>query len=250
MINPTAKLVREAGMKYRHKPDLRMIKDCIRNYQHFTFDENSVVLDMGCNIGGFMYWLKDAPIKQYIGIDAYEPNLEYFRENHLPDRENFEIHWGACTPTDDEFVTFHVADFDNTLVGTHGQTNPTKRQKSGRPNEIKTPNFNIDKLIEKYKPTHLKMDIKGTEMLWFEKTGGKLPECVEQFFVEVYRKKGAEEYDSKYVPVQLEEFDIEFVYPTEQFKGMGDWYDCPNLGLPKQNAQIYDINVVLKRKNG
>ena len=69
-------------LKSRHAVDRRMIRDCIRNYGEFKLNEDSVVLDLGCNIGGFQYWLKDSPIKQYIGIDAFEDNINFYRENN------------------------------------------------------------------------------------------------------------------------------------------------------------------------
>ena len=107
-----AKRVDLRGLQVRHSVDRRMIKDCIRNYGEFKLDEDTVVLDLGCNIGGFQYWLKDSPIKQYIGVDAFEDNINFYKENNLPDRPNFELHWGAATTSDEETHSFYVYEDD------------------------------------------------------------------------------------------------------------------------------------------
>ena len=234
-------------LKSRHAVDRRMIRDCIRNYGEFKLNEDSVVLDLGCNIGGFQYWLKDSPIKQYIGIDAFEDNINFYRENNLPDRPNFEIFHGAATTSDADTHTFYVYE-DDELGSSNGQTHPSKRQRVKRSKELKVPNFNINKLIEKYQPTILKMDIKGTEMIWLEENNAKMPDCVQQWFAEIYTTPASEKYDAEFWPKQKEQgFELTFMYPTERFKNMGDWYNLPNLGLPNVNARLYDLNVLISR---
>ena len=125
-------------LKSRHAVDRRMIRDCIRNYGEFKLNEDSVVLDLGCNIGGFQYWLKDSPIKQYIGVDAFEDNIRFYRENNLPDRPNFELFHGAATTSDEETHSFFVYE-DDTLGSSNGQSNPSKRQRVKRTKELKVP---------------------------------------------------------------------------------------------------------------
>tara|TARA_B100000959_G_scaffold276058_1_gene330249 strand:- start:44 stop:784 length:741 start_codon:yes stop_codon:yes gene_type:complete len=242
-----AKRIDLRGLKVRHAIDRRMIRDCIRNYGDFELNEDTVVLDLGCNVGGFQYWLKDSPIKQYVGIDAFEDNIRFYRENNLPDRSNFEIFHGAATTSDDDTHSFWIRE-DAELGSSNGQSNPSKRQKVLRNQEVVVPNFNIDKLIEKYKPTILKMDIKGTEMLWLEKNEGIMPSCVKQWFGEIYTKRGSIDYDKLYWPIQKEQgFDVTFLFPTEKFIGMGDWYSLPNLGKVDVNAQLYDLNILISR---
>ena len=241
-----AKDINKIKLKTRHRFDRQMIKDCARNYSHFSFDENSIVLDLGCNVGGMMHWLSDIDIKQYIGLDALKENVDFFKENNLPNKDNYKVIHGAATISDEKTVTFY--NNPNEIGTTNGQSNPSNRQKQSRSVEISVPNYNIDDLIDLYKPTHLKMDIKGTEMLWFSKNLGKIPSCVKQFFVEVYTKNGAIRYDTEFVQTQLQDFDIKYVYPTERFKNMGDWYHLPNLGLDNINAQLYDVNVLMYRK--
>mgnify|MGYP001340191031 CR=1 FL=1 len=235
-------------LKVRHPVDRRMIRDCIRNYGEFELNKDTVVLDLGCNVGGFQYWLKDSPIKQYIGVDAFEDNINFYRKNNLPDRPNFEIFHGAATTSDEDTHSFWVRE-DVELGSSNGQSNPSKAQMRLRNVEMEVPNYNIDKLIEKYKPTILKMDIKGTEMLWMEKHKGKLPDCVQEFFAEIYGHHPSEFYDTNYWPVQKNQgFDLTFMYPTERFKNMGGWYNLPNLGRPNINAALFDLNVLLSRK--
>jgi len=242
-----AKRVDLRGLQVRHAVDRRMIKDCIRNYGDFELNEDTVVLDLGCNIGGFQYWLKDSPIKQYIGVDAFEDNIRFYRENNLPDRPNFELFHGAATTSDEETHSFFVYE-DDKLGSSNGQSNPSSRQKVKRTKELKVPNFNIDKLIEKYQPTILKMDIKGTEMLWLEKNEGKMPSCVKQWFAEIYGARPSMRYDAEFWPLQKQQgFELTFLYPTERFKNMGSWYDLPNLGKPNVNASLYDLNVLISR---
>ena len=103
------------GLQVRHPVDRRMIKDCIRNYGDFELNEDTVVLDLGCNIGGFQYWLKDSPIKRYIGIDAFEDNINFYRANNLPDDPRFELHWGAATTSDESMHSFYVYEDDKGL---------------------------------------------------------------------------------------------------------------------------------------
>ena len=42
-------------------------------------------------------------------------------------------------------------------------------------------------------------------------------------------------------------FDVTFLFPTEKFIGMGDWYSLPNLGKVDVNAQLYDLNILISR---
>ena len=242
-----AKRVDLRGLQVRHAVDRRMIKDCIRNYGDFELNEDTVVLDLGCNIGGFQYWLKDSPIKQYVGVDAFEDNIRFYRENNLPDRPNFELFHGAATTSDEETHSFYVYE-DDALGSSNGQSNPSKRQRVKRTKELKVPNFNIDKLIEKYQPTILKMDIKGTEMLWMAKNEGKMPSCVKQWFAEIYGKTPSEKYDAEFWPIQKQQgFELTFIFPTERFIGHGGVYNLPNLGKPNVNASLYDLNVLISR---
>ena len=52
----------------------------------------------------------------------------------------------------------------------------------------------------------------------------------------------------KYLATAKEQgFELTFMYPTERFKNMGDWYNLPNLGLPNVNARLYELNVLISR---
>lgn len=231
----------------RHAHDRRMIKDCNRNYSHFAFDSDSVVLDLGANIGGLLGVIGDTRIKMYVGVEADADNHRILSENASLSENSYHIIHSAATTSTDETITFYRS--EDEIGSTNGQANPSSRQKASRTFEQVVPNLNIDALIDQFKPTHLKMDIKGTEMYWFEANGGVIPDCVREMFVEVYTKKGAERFDAVFYPRIAEDFEQVFCFPTEKFKGMGDWYDLPNIGLPNQNAQLYDLNLLMRRKS-
>ena len=92
------------------------------------------------------------------------------------------------------------------------------------------------------------MDIKGTEMIWLEENEAKMPDCVQQGCAEIYTTGASEKYDAEFWPKQKEQgFELTFMYPTERFKNMGDWYSLPNLGKPNINARLYDLNVLISR---
>ena len=83
---------------------------------------------------------------------------------------------------------------------------------------------------------------------FLEENKAKMPDCIQQWFAEIYGTGPSEKYDAEFWPKQKEQgFELTFMYPTERFKNMGDWYNLPNLGLPNVNARLYDLNVLISR---
>ena len=79
-----------------------------------------------------------------------------------------------------------------------------------------------DKLIEKYQPSHLKMDIEGSEWDIFQCWKGIIPKCINEVAVEWHGKKKIENfYLKKWRSIIENEFDIVF----EKFK-RSSWIDA------------------------
>lgn len=224
--------------------DRKMVNECLENYVHFTFDENSIVMDLGANIGGFTKMMIDQPIKEYIGVEPDPDNLELAKLNSQ--NAEFPITWyqGVATIRDTENLTFYTSGSGNSACsGTSTPANLSNFRK-GTVSTVK--NFNIESLLEKHKPTHLKIDIEGAELEWFTATNAKIPDYVQEVALEFHRKEGIVKFDQLWYNILKEDFDVTFE-PLYGYTNVDNIESFPNLGI-ELKGRVFGIDVFLKRK--
>lgn len=150
------------------------------------------VLDIGANIGAFSaHWSKKHPDLQFIGYEPEQENYDMAVANnsHL---SNVTMYRGAIMK-DDGTLTLYVNDKKN--KGTH-TTIPTR----GRSTQT-VPGIAFEKVLDKYKPEILKIDIEGGEYDLLD-TLFNLPGYVRSIAIELHltkrtlRHHGWELYDS------------------------------------------------------
>lgn len=139
-------------LKYRDGTlDLFVIKEQSTYSKMFKYMDESVVLDVGGNIGAFAYNAVDNGAEIVHSFEPEPENIKMFKSQKLHD---VKLHEYAITNEDGK-ANFYVNDQLN--KGTH-----TLRKTRGRESiEVKTISF--EKVLKKVKPDIIKIDIEGGE---------------------------------------------------------------------------------------
>jgi len=224
--------------------DRRMIKDCIENYQYFNFTPGSIVLDFGANIGGFAHMCKHDHVEKYVGFEADPDNFTVLSKN-IPDHGI--IHQAAVSHLHDDTITFHRTPTDQGTCS--GTVTPHAYTIKKRSLKYDVTNYFIDDMIELHKPTHLKMDIEGTEFDWFELNNGKIPECINEFALEIHNAKKIYKFVELWYNTIVEDFDIINVAPEVGFRNNNVPFEIPELGIKEERGGIlWGVDIFLRRK--
>ena len=226
-----------------NRTDRSMINDCIENYKYFNFTPGSVVLDFGANIGGFAHMCKNPNIVQYIGFEADPDNFEVL-SNNIPDYGM--IYHAAVSHLRDEKLTFHRTPTNQGSCS--GTVTPSKSTVKRRSLKYDVLNFYINDLLEMHKPTHLKMDIEGTEFEWFESNDGKIPEYINEFALEIHNHKKIYKFVELWYNSIVKDFDIVNVAPEVGFRN-GVPFEVPELGIKEEKGgTMWGVDIFMRRK--
>ncbi len=123
------------------------------SYKHLEIQRGESVLDVGAHIGAFARWALDQGSGRVTSIEPEAENLELLYQNVHADK--VRIIEGAVVGDDQKQVDLFVNQKRN--KGLHA----TFRVR-GRP-VTRVPAFRFSKMIKKYKPKVLKVDIEGGE---------------------------------------------------------------------------------------
>lgn len=223
------------------KVDKSMVKDCLTHYKHFTFDEKSVVMDMGANIGGFAHMLKDTPIKEYIAFEPDPSNHTVLVANADDLKCQTILFCAAVSTSYDYFLTFHQNESGN------AKCSGTVRPKRKRSVMYQVANYNISNVIDHYHPTHLKIDIEGAELDWLEMNKGILPD-VQEIALEIHTETGVKKFENEWYHNVIKQFDIIEVIPNMGFiKPDSPVTYLPNLQIELKGA-VFGIDLFLRKK--
>lgn len=231
--------------------DRGVIGQCLKNYKHFTFDSESIVCDFGGNIGAFGKMALDAGCKE---LHIFEPDEENFKMieinllqyNH---REACVFFYNTAVSTSNEqTLTFYKTDSKSSDCS--GTIQPFSiRSEKMRPVRAIVKNTNINKVLKVLKPTHLKIDIEGSEIDWIKENNGEIPDCVEEFFIEIHKRLDfLQIFDSEYFPKIKEKFDIIHLDLTQQGFDTENRLFLPNLGIDTKK-NVLGIEILFKRKH-
>ena len=163
--------------------DKDMVNDCLAHYSQFDDLEDAIVMDWGANIGGFGRMLMDKPIKRYIGVECHPENFEVMEKN-LGDDLRFALIEAAVTNQDAGNIDLYMTGSKQEFCS--GTTNPkSNAAKNMRKKKVSVATVNGYRLLEKYKPTHLKCDIEGEEYRMFD-PDWLIPDSVKQLSLEFH----------------------------------------------------------------
>lgn len=157
-------LNKRLGIYYRPNTcDNTMINECMKNYAKIPLDENSIVLDLGANVGGFGKMALDKKVKKLICLEPDLFNFEVLEFNlnqHLSDDTEVQLFNSAVSSSDDSIGTFLIKDNHNAPCAGKLCEND-KILSSQKSQEVNLINF--DKLVADEQPTVIKIDIEGGE---------------------------------------------------------------------------------------
>jgi len=232
------------------RPEMRcdsaMVRECQKNYKDFTFDEKSKILDLGGNIGSFGYIaLKNGARPE--NYTAFEPDQENLKLLRLNTHENANLIAGVVTMEKDPTLTFYQTKSSNSACsGT--ATIGSSLARSQRKVLWTTTNYYFPEVLEKYKPTHLKVDIEGGEDAWLRECRGVMPKYVEQFAIELHWKSTIQFFEDECINNILKDFDLVRVKENVGFVNQSkDKWNYPKIGVSCHGV-LYGIDLFFRRK--
>ena len=139
------------------------------SYKHLDIRSGESVLDIGAHIGAFARWAQDQGAGQLTCIEPEDENFELLEHNT---DSHVRLIKGAVVGDDHKQVDLFVNQKRN--KGLH----VTLRVR-GRP-VTRVPAFRFSKLMKKYRPKVLKVDIEGAEydLDWDEALGAHKPRAI------------------------------------------------------------------------
>lgn len=239
------KLYKGVWVREGFKVDKDMVKDCIDHYSHFDFDDESIVMDFGANIGGFAKMALEAGVKQYIAFEPDPDNYKVLKQNLIHDHTSIVALEAAASVSKEKTLTFYQNSSQNAPCS--GTVSPVKPgiRKIRRTVE----NFNIDSMLEQYQPNCVKMDIEGAENKWLEKNQGKIPSHIEQFALELHTGAGFKAFEEIYSHNVFRDFRPVSVVPATGFtKPDSPRHIYPNMGIDVKSGTIFGIDIFLVRR--
>lgn len=220
--------------------DRQMINECLQNYSHFDLNKDSVVLDLGANIGGFASMCKSAGVRTYVGFEPDPVNCEILRLNC--DFPGAEVRESACSMSNEKELIFRQTLSNNAACS--GSIVNTK----GRKKTYAVKNENILQVLDEIRPNVLKIDIEGAEREWLETTNCKFPSFVEQISLEIHHKEIFKRMNDEWLDIMKEDFDILLVHANSGFqKETAAQIVYENLGIDIRGV-IFGIDIVARRK--
>lgn len=174
---------KKTGLYYRPgNSDLTMIKEGFKKDYKSVETKDRVVLDLGANVGGFIYKCAFEGAKSVLSYEPEPYNLEVLELNIEKIKNKFpstliENKRAAIGAEEGEFNLY-------VIPGSNSACSASLTVKD-RSNRIKIP-VKVDsfyEVVEEYKPSIVKMDIEGAEYLILEKD---IPSCVKDFAIELH----------------------------------------------------------------
>jgi FkbM family methyltransferase len=227
--------------------DSKMVKECLVNYKHFTFDKNSRVLDLGGNIGAFGNMVLKAGVlpENYMVYEPDPENVKVLMKNTAP---GIKIRQAVVTMRTDHIVTFYKNESGNAACS--GTATPaSERSKGHRKVRFDVVNDYLPDVLKFFKPTHLKMDIEGGEGDWLCLSNGIAPACVQQFAIELHGIEMTKYYETQCYDKVAKGWEFVHVAPNSGFDNENaDVWAFPKLGFKGRGA-LFGVDMFLRRKS-
>lgn len=230
--------------------DKAMVKESFHNYAQFQIDENSIVVDFGGNIGAFGKIALDAGCKE---LHIFEPESSNYSmiglnlDSH-PNSNRMKKYQTAVSISDASELIFYQNESGNKDCS--GTVSPiSKRSISSRKIRVSVPNKNINKVLEELQPTHLKIDIEGSEIEWIKQIEADFPESIKELALEIHRdekEKFFYEFDKVWYPKICEKFEPIFIHPNSGFKNE-NIIALPNMGI-QVHGRLFGIDLLFRKR--
>lgn len=189
---PNFTIVEEDGVKHSKldmylregTSDKTMINECLDNYSILPLNGDSIILDLGANIGGLGVIGIKSGVRRIISVEPDEFNFQVL-ESNLNDIRCINLN-SAVVGDDSRTLSFNIT--DNTysacsarlaLTETHNKTPKNMLSKT-------VTCVNLLKLLDTYKPNIVKIDIEGAEYYTLTES---LPPYVEYMAMELHGTK-------------------------------------------------------------
>ena len=148
--------------------DKAMIRDSLKNYKDLKHIKGSVVLDLGANCGGFTKMALGLGAKKVIAVEPCPYNFEVLKIN-APSAVNINA---AISEKKENKTNFYYSDSKRS---SSSSCTLERRNYSGL--SIEVDSLNINEVLEKYKPSVIKMDIEGKEYDILDAMSNRSPVC-------------------------------------------------------------------------
>lgn len=229
--------------------DKKMVTECLRNYSNFSIDTDSIVMDLGGNVGAFGKMALDAGCKELHVFEPDKSNVKMIRLNlgNHPNARNLAVYETAVSMSHDDSLTFFQTNSKNKDCS--GTVTPSSaRAESMRKNRYQVKNKNILEALDEINPTHLKIDIEGAEIEWIQQTEATIPDSVVEFSLEIHpnRDDFFTEFDSIWFPKLCEKFIPMFIHPNTGFKSPTKTV-LPNMEI-QAFGSVFGIDILFRRK--
>jgi FkbM family methyltransferase len=171
--------------------DRRMVNDSLNHYEGFTAVKGKTILDLGGNCGGFTKMAINAGASKVISLEPCPHNHQILCIN-APEAINLNA---AVTEGPSGKATFYYA--DSKRSSSSSSIHPRRNSSDLK---ITVEAYNINELLEKYRPDIVKMDIEGKEYDILDAME-VIPKYVKQFAIEFHSfSKVSMKYPDKYFP--------------------------------------------------
>tara|TARA_R110002060_G_scaffold12679_5_gene18052 strand:+ start:2052 stop:2801 length:750 start_codon:yes stop_codon:yes gene_type:complete len=185
----------------RNTFDAGSLKDCRDNYSQINCNGKRV-LDLGANIGGFSKLAHEQGASLVVALEPCPYNHAILKKNS-PYTQNLQA--GAIPSEEDQEINFYYTKSKRNSV-----SSSTVKRRNASNVSIKVPGLSFKKLLEKYKPQILKIDVEGAEYALLDSIN-EIPSYVEQAAFEFHRSaQPYASYPEKFFPVdEWESYEVE-----------------------------------------
>jgi FkbM family methyltransferase len=162
--------------------DKAMLNDCVKKDYKLVDCKDQIVLDLGANIGGFMYRAARDGAKQVISYEPEPNNYDMLKLNHAQIATQFPnvdlISINAAVYNVAGMMKLSIRPGNNASCSCSITRSILKK---GMSVDVKVEALHT--ILEKYKPTFIKIDVEGAEYGIFEET---IPDNVKRIAFEFH----------------------------------------------------------------
>lgn len=200
--------------------DKKMIEESITNYRLPEVDyAGKTCLDLGSNVGAFSKIALDQGAKKVIAVECDPRNVSIIENNALGryDKKHFELIHGAVSMLNEKTLKIFKSNSNNKHCGT--TIVGSKNRNFHEYDEVT--NVKYTKLIKKYSPDIVKIDIETAEYHMMDEIVESYPDVL---FIELHAGKYRE---SMYQTIER----LKLIYPIHRMEplivfGEVSGYDC------------------------
>jgi len=163
--------------------DKTSIKECLATYDKPIY-QDKVCFDLGANIGAFTAIALNGGAKNVIAVECEERNFSMLQKS-FEGNDRVILIKGAIS-NQDGLISVMMNKSKRQFLS--AKTSEAKPGGQYKPVETEVKAYDLFKLIEKYKPDIIKMDVEGSEFVCFQGEFSIDP-CVKEMLMEIHINK-------------------------------------------------------------